>query len=48
MTSRKRLWVIIGLVLAVVAGVAVAILQATGSISDPGELVCDFMRGCDP
>ncbi|MHA7191081.1 hypothetical protein ACX80N_12405 [Arthrobacter sp. MDT2-16] len=48
MTSRQRTWMIAGLVLAVLAGVAVAILQATGSISDPGTLVCDFMRGCDP
>lgn len=39
---------ITGLVLAVLAGVAVAMLQATGSIGDPGQLVRGFMRRCDP
>lgn len=48
MTSRQRTWTIIGLVLAVLASVAVAILQANGTIDDPGRVVCDLMRGCNP
>lgn len=48
MTSRQRTWTIIGLVLSVLAGVAVAILQMNGTIGDPNRLVCDMMRHCNP
>ncbi|WP_267957855.1 hypothetical protein [Arthrobacter sedimenti] len=32
----------LGLVIAVVAGIAVAVLQANGGVQDPARLVCDL------
>jgi flagellar biosynthesis protein FliQ len=48
--TRARAWAIAGLMVALLAGVAVALLQAKGMITDPGKLVCDIAvrRGsCD-
>lgn len=48
--SRSKVWVIVGLMVAVLAGVLVFVLQSSGIISDPQQLVCDaaVRRGdCD-
>lgn len=47
---RARAWVIAGLVVALLAGVAVALYEANGVITDPGKQVCDIAvrrESCD-
>lgn len=40
--TRGRWWAVVGLAVALLAGVLVAVLQLNGTIEDPAKFACDL------